>query len=71
MDFRTDYRGTYVMLEKIKIDQNRVDITELEPNDNADPEITGGYIWKKDKSGANERPFTTQQIPGTATRRAG
>ncbi len=59
LDFRTDYRGTYVLLEKIKIDQNRVDITQLEPGDNAAPEITGGYIWKKDKSGAGERAFST------------
>ena len=63
MDFRTDYRGTYVMLEKIKIDDNRVDITQLEPGDNAAPEITGGYIWKKDKSGAGERPFSTPHNP--------
>ncbi|MCA9151202.1 MAG: CotH kinase family protein, partial [Planctomycetales bacterium] len=59
LDFAEDYRGTYVLLEKIKLDQNRVDITPMEPGDNAEPEITGGYIWKKDKAGAGDRPFRT------------
>ena len=44
-----DYVGVYVLMEKIKIGPNRVDIAELEPSDNAEPEITGGYIIKKDK----------------------
>ena len=39
-----DYKGLYVLMEKIKRDQNRVDITELE-GDN----INGGYIIKIDK----------------------
>ena len=62
LDFRRDYRGTYVLLEKIKIDENRVDIVQLEPGDTEEPEITGGYIWKKDKAAENprtEKPFNT------------
>ena len=39
-----DYKGLYVLMEKIKRDQNRVDITELE-GDN----VNGGYIIKIDK----------------------
>lgn len=61
LDFRSDYRGTYVLLEKIKIDRNRVDIVELEPGDTEEPDITGGYIWKKDKAGAGDRPFRTDR----------
>jgi hypothetical protein len=61
LDFQSDYRGTYVLLEKIKIDQNRVDLQELQPGD-VDPDvITGGYIWKKDKAGAGDRPFNTSR----------
>lgn len=48
--YATDYRGTYVLMEKIKVGSNRVDITELEPTDLSEPEITGGFIWKKDKT---------------------
>ncbi|MHC4619549.1 MAG: CotH kinase family protein, partial [Planctomycetota bacterium] len=44
----TDYRGVYVLMEKIKRDENRVDIAKLEPHHNSEPEITGGYLLKKD-----------------------
>ena len=43
------YLGVYVLTEKIKRDDNRVDITKLYPEENSDPEITGGYIFKKDR----------------------
>ena len=40
-----DYHGVYVFMEKIKRDENRVDIRELAPGHNEYPEITGGYRW--------------------------
>jgi hypothetical protein len=43
-----DYHGVYVFMEKIKRDENRVDIKELAPAHNDEPEITGGYILRKD-----------------------
>jgi len=43
-----DYLGIYVFMEKIKRDENRVDIKELAPAHNDEPEITGGYILRKD-----------------------
>jgi len=43
-----DYRGVYLLMEKIKRDDNRVDISKLTPTDTAEPEITGGYLLKKD-----------------------
>jgi hypothetical protein len=52
----TDYRGVYVLMEKIKRDDDRVDIARLEPTDVAEPEITGGYMLKKDWGGDG---FTT------------
>jgi len=54
-----DYRGIYILLEKIRIDKNRVDIAELDDNDNAEPEISGGYIWKKDKDSPGDVNFFT------------
>ena len=57
----SDYVGTYVLMEKIKRDNNRLDIAELTPSDKSEPEITGGYIWKKDKPGAGDRPFRTSR----------
>jgi len=49
-----DYVGVYVVMEKIKVGPNRVNIAKLEPSDNAEPEITGGYIIKKDKTYSGE-----------------
>ncbi|MFT5184695.1 MAG: hypothetical protein ACI84C_001828 [Flavobacteriales bacterium] len=43
-----DYRGIYVLMENIKIDENRVDIATLLPVDNEGDELTGGYILKID-----------------------
>ena len=43
------YEGVYILLEKIKRDQNRVNIAKLEPQMNAGDELTGGYILKIDK----------------------
>jgi len=54
-----DYVGVYVLMEKIKRDRGRVDIATLDPNDNTEPNITGGYIVKKDKFDGGEQTFTT------------
>jgi hypothetical protein len=56
-----DYVGVYVLMEKIKIGPHRVDIAELEPSDDAEPEITGGYIIKKDKFDGDDVSFTTSR----------
>jgi hypothetical protein len=44
-----EYRGVYVLTEKIKIDRNRVDIATLLPEDNTGDELTGGYILRIDR----------------------
>ena len=56
-----DYVGVYLLMEKIKIGENRVNITKLEPSDNAEPDITGGYIIKKDKLDAGDLTFRTSR----------
>lgn len=49
-----DYKGVYILLEKVKRDDNRVDIKKILPNDNSGDELSGGYLIKIDKStGAN------------------
>ncbi|HNX88528.1 MAG TPA: CotH kinase family protein [Paludibacteraceae bacterium] len=42
------YRGLYLFGEKIKIDDNRVDIAKLKSTDLAGDSLTGGYIFKTD-----------------------
>ncbi len=39
-----DYEGVYLLLETIERGEQRVDITALEPEDDTEPAITGGYI---------------------------
>jgi len=44
-----DYQGIYVLMEKIKRDKNRVDISTLREKDSAGDELTGGYIIRFDR----------------------
>jgi len=44
-----NYRGLYMLQEKIKADNNRVDVHKITTTDNLLPSITGGYITKADK----------------------
>ncbi len=44
-----DYKGVYVLEEKIKKDENRVDIATLKPDEISGDDLTGGYIIKVDK----------------------
>jgi len=43
-----NYRGVYVLLEKIKRDKNRVDIAKLDADDLDGDSLTGGYVIKID-----------------------
>ena len=45
-----DYFGVYTLMEKIKRGPDRVDIARLDPTDNAEPDISGGYILKIDRA---------------------
>ncbi|HUR44733.1 MAG TPA: CotH kinase family protein, partial [Candidatus Saccharimonadales bacterium] len=58
---RRSYAGVYVLLEKIKRDKNRVNIAKLTPEDKQEPEISGGYIFKKDHSDKGDPGFTTSR----------
>jgi hypothetical protein len=49
-----DYQGIYLVTEKIKRGKDRVDISKLKETDLAGDSLTGGYIFKLDKTtGAN------------------
>jgi hypothetical protein len=54
-----DYRGVYVLMEKIKRDKNRVDIAKLNPDEITGDDLTGGYLLKIDRPdyGAWTSPF--------------
>ena len=44
-----DYRGVYILTEKIKRDENRLDIANLRPEDIEGDELTGGYLFQIDR----------------------
>jgi len=44
-----DYKGVYILTEKIKRDKNRVDMAKLLPEDISGDELTGGYLLRIDK----------------------
>jgi hypothetical protein len=52
----SDYYGLYVLEEKIKIGQERVDIDKLRPENTTAPSVTGGYLLSIDKSSAGDPP---------------
>lgn len=45
-----DYKGVYMLMEKIKRDKNRVNIGTLRPEEITGDDLTGGYIIKADKT---------------------
>jgi len=58
------YNGMYVLMEKIKRDNNRVDISNLWPEEISGVDLTGGYIIKIDKTaGENVRGWTSPFPP--------
>jgi hypothetical protein len=51
------YQGVYILVEKIKRGKERLKIKRLKPQNDREPEITGGYIFKKDRVNAGEKGF--------------
>ena len=67
---KRNYLGVYVFEEKIKRGKNRVDIQKLTPEDITEPNISGGYIIKKDHTDQIDNPDETVPIMGgSATRK--
>ena len=60
-----DYKGLYAFMEKIKPDDNRVNIEKMDETCNQYPEVTGGYITKADKTtGGDPIAWTMQGYGG-------
>jgi hypothetical protein len=45
---KANYVGVYVVIERLKRADQRVPIKKLRPEDDSEPRITGGWIFKKD-----------------------
>lgn len=57
------YQGVYILMERIKRDNNRVDIAKLDKWENAGDSLTGGYIIKIDKQTGNGGSGWTSPFP--------
>lgn len=68
------YQGVYVFMEKLKRNNQRININKLKDDENSGEDLTGGYILKIDKTagtnlgeGYNElNSFTSQYTPQNA-----
>ncbi len=55
-----NYDGIYILFEKIKRDKNRVNITSIKKTDVSGDALTGGYIFKIDKTeGSTSRSWNS------------
>jgi len=52
-----DYRGVYVLMEKITVGPDRVDITPLQPGDDSEPDVSGGWLLKIDRADPGDTGF--------------
>lgn len=58
-----NYIGVYFLGEKIKRDNNRVDIAKLQPTDITGDQLTGGYILKVDKTTGSSTNYWNSVYP--------
>ncbi len=56
--YPTTYNGVYVLEERIRRSEDRVDIDKLEPENLVAPAVTGGFILKVDRTGPGEGGFS-------------
>jgi hypothetical protein len=61
------YKGLYLLQEKIKADDNRVNIVKIDINDNLMPKVSGGYITKADKTTGGDPVAWTMVNPDGTT----
>ena len=54
----TNYNGLYVLMEKLKISPDRIDMDRLQPTDLAPPEVSGGYLLKIDRADPGDTGFS-------------
>ncbi len=66
-----DYKGIYLLVEKIKRSDNRLGISKLKNTDNSGDELTGGYIFKIDRITGSETEGWYSNYPAEGMSGAG
>ena len=54
LEINGQYQGIYLLMEKLKRDENRINIQSISEIDNSGDGLTGGYILKIDKTSGSE-----------------
>lgn len=62
-----EYRGCYQLCDQIDVRENRVDITEMKPEDNSGTNLSGGYLIEIDANAGSEKSnfWSNKGIPVT------
>lgn len=58
-----EYKGVFVLMEKLKRDKNRVNVEKIASTDITPPNVTGGYIFSIDKLDGGETTWTSKIAP--------
>ena len=58
VEINGNYKGLYVLMEKLKQDKGRIAIKKLDKDDNSPEKISGGYILKIDKTAGKSNNFS-------------
>ncbi|MDA7632632.1 CotH kinase family protein [bacterium] len=53
-----DYYGVYALTEKIKRDDDRVNVKKLFPEHDREPDVSGGYVLKVDRADPGDSGFS-------------
>ena len=56
---QSDYMGVYVLVERIGTGPNRLNIDPVRPENTREPDISGGYVFKRDHTERYEPSFRT------------
>ena len=57
------HQGSYLLIEQVRVDDDRVNITEMSPKDNEGQAVTGGYLLELDFHWDNEFQWKERNIP--------
>ena len=57
------HQGSYLLIEQVRVDKNRVNITEMTGSDNTGDAVTGGYLLELDFHYDNEVQWKDHDIP--------
>ena len=54
-----EYKGNYQLSDQVTVDPHRVDVTEMSPDDNEEPYISGGYLLEITSPGGELYHFSS------------